>query len=106
MNEILIPEIIEHLEDDLITRGSRNPVEALAGAFLAGFSNLRTRDAYRYDLKRWFEFAATTGIDILGAKRSMIDLFVRQMELDGLAPNTVNRRLTAMASFYPEMMAA
>lgn len=98
--EIVDPHQYRTANGDVITRGSRNPLQALAGAFLVGFPNVRTRDSYKLGLLRWFEFAEEVGFDPLTVRRSMVELYVRELEGKGLAPATVNSRLTALASFY------
>jgi integrase/recombinase XerD len=72
----------------------------LAGAFLAGFSSKETRNAYRQDLRRYFEFCQRYGVDPLTVRRPVIDAFMRDLEDQDLANNTRSRRLTTLKSFY------
>ena len=59
--------------------------ELAAAAFLARYQG-RTLDAYRYDLRAFFQWAADEGLVILSATRPQVELYVRAMEGRGLAP--------------------
>jgi len=95
-----------HLQPEVVERGSstgrqsRPRLEALAGAWLAGYRSSATRRAYRQDLKTWLAFCSSHDLEPLTARRSHIELFARAQEHDGLAPATVARRLTALSSWY------
>jgi hypothetical protein len=69
--------------------------EVPAAAFLARYQG-RTLDAYRYDLRAFFQWAADEGLDILKASRPQIELYVRAMEARGLAATTIDRRLSTV----------
>lgn len=69
-----------------------------AAAFLARYQ-ARTLDAYRYDLRAFFQWAADEGLVILSATRPQIELYVRAMEDRGLAPTTIDRRLSTVCGF-------
>jgi site-specific recombinase XerD len=72
----------------------------VAAAFLLGYSG-HTRAAYRRDLAEWFAFCSEMGIEPLAARRAHIDSWARKLaELDGRAPSTVARKLSATAGFY------
>jgi len=58
--------------------------ELAAAAFLARYQG-RTLDAYRYDLRAFFQWAADEGLVILSATRPQLELCVRAMERRGLA---------------------
>lgn len=96
----------EHLQPEVVQRsaptGPKPPprLEALAGAWLAGYRSASTRRAYRQDLKTWLTFCAAHDLNPLSVRRSHIELFARSQEHDGLAPATVARRLTALSSWY------
>lgn len=85
--EVLRGELVDPLRFD-----NARQLRALAGAFLAGYSNDQTRDAYKRDLKAWFEFAEKMRFDPLACHRSHVDLYVREA--------SISRRLTALSSFY------
>jgi site-specific recombinase XerD len=90
-----MPEIERTAEGD-------DPVdeaELAAAAFLARYQG-RTLDAYRYDLRAFFQWAADDRLDILEATRPQIELYVRAMEARGLAATTIDRRLSTVCGFY------
>jgi site-specific recombinase XerD len=70
-----------------------------AAAFLARY-RARTLDAYRYDLRVFFQWAADHGLDVLAATRPEIELYVRTMEEKGLAATTIDRRLSTVCGMY------
>ena len=73
--------------------------ELAAAAFLARYQG-RTLDAYRHDLRAFFQWAADEGLVILSATRPQVELYVRAMEGRGLAANTIDRRLSTVCGFY------
>src|SRR5918993_3827486 len=73
--------------------------ELAAAAFLARYQG-RTLDAYRHDLRAFFQWAADDRLDILKATRPQIELYVRAMEARGLAATTIDRRLSTVCGFY------
>lgn len=64
--------------------------QVAAAAFLARY-NGRALDAYRYDLRTFFQRAADAGLTILEAKRPHIELYRTAMEQKGLGPSTIDR---------------
>ena len=70
-----------------------------AAAFLARY-RARTLEAYRYDLRVFFQWAADQGLDVLVATRPEIELYVRTMEERGLAASTIDRRLSTVCGLY------
>ena len=70
-----------------------------AAAFLARYRG-RTLDAYRYDLRVFFQWAADMGIEVLAATRPQIELYVRSLEERGLAATTVDRRISTICGLY------
>ena len=75
-------------------------LELLAGAWLASYSNELTRRAYRSDLRAWLGFCREHELDPLRARRSHVELFVRELEARSLAPATVARRLCGTSRWY------
>ena len=61
-----------------------NQAEVAAAAFLARYSG-RTLEAYRYDLRSFFQWAADVGLEVLCATRPHIELFRSALEARGLA---------------------
>lgn len=70
-----------------------------AASFLARYSG-RTLDAYRHDLRGYFQWAADNSLDVLKATRPHIELFRGWMEDRGLAASTIDRRLSTVCGFY------
>lgn len=70
-----------------------------AAAFLSRY-RARTLEAYRYDLRIFFQWAADHGLDVLAATRPEIELYVRTMEEQGLAATTIDRRLSTVCGMY------
>src|ERR1700738_1636955 len=63
-----------------------------AAVFLARYSG-RTLDAYRHDLRMFFQWASHNGLEVLKAVRPHIELYRCSMEARGLAASTIDRRL-------------
>ncbi len=61
---------------------SPNQAEVAAAAFLARYSG-RTLEAYRYDLRSFFQWAADLGLDVLCATSPHIGLFRSALEAGG-----------------------
>src|SRR5919106_4119470 len=70
-----------------------------AVSFLARY-NGRTIDAYRHDLRGYFQWAADNDVEVLKATRPHIELFRAWMEDRGLAASTIDRRLSTVCGFY------
>jgi integrase/recombinase XerD len=85
--------------DHLVTRPEAH-VDAVAAAFLLGYSNSGTREGYARDLRSWWEWCDRAGIEVLDARRPHLDLYARGLEAEGLAPATVARRLAVLSGFY------
>ena len=60
----------------------------------------RTLDAYRSDLRGFFQWAADTELEVLKATRPQIEWYVRALEARGLASTTVDRRLSTVCGYY------
>jgi len=70
-----------------------------AAAFLARY-NGRTLESYRTDLRQFFQWASDVGLRPLDASRAHIELYRAHMEQHGLAPSTVDRRLSTVCGYY------
>jgi integrase/recombinase XerD len=70
-----------------------------AAAFLARYSG-RTLDAYRHDLRGFFQWAVDHSIPVLETTRPHIELFRSWMDDRGLAASTIDRRLSTVCGFY------
>ncbi len=70
-----------------------------AAAFLARYGG-QTLDAYRHDLRTFFQWAADNRLILLQATRPHIELYRGAMEQRGLAASTIDRRLSTVCGFY------
>jgi site-specific recombinase XerD len=70
-----------------------------AVAFLARYSG-RTLDAYRQDLRGFFQWAVDIGLAVPEATRPHIELYRSSLEERGLAASTIDRRLSTVCGFY------
>ena len=86
--------IIEMPRDDFVI----DDAQLAAVAFLARYSN-RTLDAYRHDLRGFFQWAADNNLAVLTATRPHIELYRSWMEDRGLAASTIDRRLSTVCGF-------
>ncbi len=79
--------------------GVVDEAEIAAVSFLARY-NGRTLEAYRYDLRCLFQWAADAGLAVLEVTRSHIEVYRCWLEERGLAASTIDRRLTTVCGFY------
>lgn len=86
------------LDQVLVTR-KVDEAELAAVAFLARYSG-RTLEAYRQDLRFFFTWTGSVGLEVLGATRPHIELFRYHMEQRGLAASTIDRRLATVCGLY------
>jgi integrase/recombinase XerD len=70
-----------------------------AASFLARYSR-RTLEAYRHDLRGYFQWAADNAVEVLKATRPHVELFRAWMENRGLAASTIDRRVSTVCGFY------
>jgi integrase/recombinase XerD len=70
-----------------------------AVSFLARYSGRRL-EAYRHDLRGFFQWATDHGVADLEASRAHIELFRAWMEDRGLAASTIDRRSSTVCGFY------
>jgi len=70
-----------------------------AAAFLARYSG-RTLEAYRHDLRMYFQWALDSGLEVLAVTRPHVELYRSAMEQRGLAASTIDRRLSTVCGFY------
>ena len=86
------------LDQELVQR-EVNEAELAAVAFLARYSG-RTLEADRQDLRFFFAWTASVGLEVLASARPHIELFRHHMEQRGLAPSTIDRRLATVCGLY------
>jgi site-specific recombinase XerD len=85
---------------DVERRDGRSTANHVATTFLLGYTG-HTRVAYARDVADWFAFCGSVGLDPLEARRGHVDAWARKLgEIDGRAPSTVARKLTAVSGFY------
>jgi integrase/recombinase XerD len=70
-----------------------------AASFLARYSG-RTLEAYRHDLRGFFQWAHDHEGEVKSATRPQIELFRVSMEQRGLAAAIIDRRLSTVCGFY------
>ena len=93
---------IESAATTIRARGAEFEVDEAqlaAVSVLARYSG-RTLEAYRHDLRGFFQWATDHGIAVMGASRAHIELFRAWMEDRGLAASTIDRRLSTVCGFY------
>jgi site-specific recombinase XerD len=78
---------------------SFDDAQVAAVAFLARY-NGRTLDAYRQDLRGFFDWAGIVGLEVLTATRGHIELYRQHLEQRALAASTIDRRLSTLCGFY------
>ena len=74
--------------------------EELLAAWLASLRSARTRRAYAGDVRGWLGWLAERGVDVLGAGRVHVDVWVAGQQDHGAEASTVRHRLSALSSFY------
>ncbi|MHB8681495.1 MAG: tyrosine-type recombinase/integrase [Acidimicrobiales bacterium] len=67
--------------------------------FLARYPET-TRRSYSSDLRQYFAWCDTVGLQAFEVQRAHLELWARAMEERGLAPSTIGRRLSTVAGFY------
>lgn len=70
-----------------------------AAAFLARY-NGRTLEAYRHDLRYYFQWVTDQHLVVLAATRAHIEIYRSTMEQRGLAASTIDRRLSTVCGYY------
>src|SRR4051812_2883421 len=79
---------------------SMTAVQLAAVSYLARYSG-RTHDLYSYQLRRWFAWCETYGLDPLaGVQRAPIELYIRQQGETGLMASSVNTMMHAVRRFF------
>jgi integrase/recombinase XerD len=78
---------------------SPDEAQLAAGAFLARYRD-RTLEAYRYDLRSFFQWADDHGLNVLAATRAHLEWYRSAMEQRGLAAATIDRRLCTVCGYY------
>ena len=82
-----------------VTTFDLDEAQLAAVSFLARYGG-RTLEAYRQDLRGFFQWASDHNIEVLRATRAHIEMFRTWMEQRGLAASTIDRRLSTVCGFY------
>jgi len=70
--------------------GSMTPAQLAAVSYLARYSG-HTHSLYAYQLRRWFAWCETGGLDpLIGIQRAHVELYIRHLGECGLMPSSVN----------------
>lgn len=91
------------LDGQLLEPGEEAPLTAedLARGWLLTYADSEnTARSYHRAIVEWFGFCAEAGVDPLGAKRALVELFKNDLYDRGRSASTVAQRLSAVASFY------
>ena len=70
-----------------------------AAAFLARYGG-RTLESHRADLCQFFQWAADVNLAPLTVRRGHIEMYRAWLEQRGLAPSTIDRRLSTVCGYY------
>jgi integrase/recombinase XerD len=85
--------------DFLPARERWDPTSYAVASFLARYRGLTLR-AYRQDMLAFLRWCAERQLEPLHAERPHLELYLRWMEAEGLAPATIGRRFGTVAGFY------
>ncbi len=76
------------------------PAQLAAVSYLARYSG-RTHDLYSYQLRRWFTWCETNGLDpLIGIQRAHIELYIRQLGQAGLMASSVTTMMQAVRGYF------
>ena len=79
---------------------SMSPAHLAAVSFLARYSS-RTHSLYAYQLRRWFEWCQTNGLDpLIEVQRAHVELYIRHLGESGLMSSSVNTSMHAVRGFF------
>lgn len=77
-----------------------SPAQLAAVSYLARYSG-HTHPLYAYQLRRWFGWCETNGLDpLLGIQRAHVELYIRHLGESGLMPSSVNTSMHAVRGFF------
>lgn len=72
-----------------------------AVAFVGSYSSSGTRQAYATQLRPWFQWCGSHGLDPLHqVRRPHVELYARDLEASGLAPATVALKLVVLTGWF------
>jgi integrase/recombinase XerD len=77
-----------------------SPAQLAAVSYLARYSG-HTHTLYAYQLRRWFCWCETNGLDpLVGIQRGHVELYIRYLGGSGLMPSSVNTSMHAVRGFF------
>jgi integrase/recombinase XerD len=94
---LIMPTTALRPDEDAVP--SPDEAQLAAAAFLARYSG-RTLEAYRQDLRSFFQWATDQHLMTLAASRAHIEIYRSTMEQRGLAASTIDRRLSTVCGYY------
>ncbi|WP_367280099.1 site-specific integrase [Nocardioides sp.] len=76
------------------------PAQLAAVSFLARYSG-PTHHLYAYQLRRWFAWCETNGLDaLLGIERAHIELYIRHLGDAGLMSSSINTMMHGVRGYF------
>jgi integrase/recombinase XerD len=76
------------------------PAQLAAVSYLARHSG-HTHTLYAYQLRRWFGWCPTGGLDpLIGIQRAHVELYIRHLGGCGLRPSSVNTMMHGVRGFF------
>jgi site-specific recombinase XerD len=76
------------------------PAQRAAVSYLARYSG-HTHALYAYQLRRWFAWCETNGLDpLVGIQRAHIELYIRYLGESGLMASSVTTSMHAVRGFF------
>ncbi|MFI5623796.1 tyrosine-type recombinase/integrase [Nocardioides sp. NPDC051685] len=79
---------------------SMTTAELAAVSFLARYSG-HTHELYAYQLRRWFAWCQTNGLDPLtGIQRAHVELYIRNLDEAGLMASSINTMMHGLRGYF------
>ena len=79
---------------------SMTTAELAAVSFLARYSG-HTHELYSYQLRRWFAWCQTNGLDPLtGIQRAHVELYIRNLDEAGLKASSINTMMHGLRGYF------
>jgi integrase/recombinase XerD len=76
------------------------PAQLAAVSFLARYSG-HTHQLYGYQLRRWFGWCETNGLDpLVGIQRAHVELFIRHLDETGLMPSSITTMMHGIRGYF------
>jgi integrase/recombinase XerD len=80
--------------------GSMTPAQLAAVSYSARYSG-HTHTLYAYQLRRWFDWCQTGGLDpLIGIQRAHVELYIRRLGGCELMPSSVNTMMHGVRAFF------